>query len=158
LVCTDLTITDQDLNIIHKSFWRYSKINPSNIHNICKLIINNPVVGCTVTINKRAKSLVLPIPDQAIMHDWWIALKVSESGAIDYINKPTILYRQHNKNKIGAENVNFDYFLKRLFRISKTIKQNIDAYKMLKSLGKNYSVFKMIRYKLIILFSKVFKK
>lgn len=156
LVFTDLTITDKNLNLIHESFWRYSKINPSDIHNIYKFINNNPVVGCTVIMNKKAKMLALPIPDQAIMHDWWTALKVAETGVIDYIEKPSILYRQHSKNEIGAGKVSFGYYLKRLFSSSKTIKQNIDAYKMLKALDKKYSGLKMIGYKCIVLFSKAF--
>lgn len=156
LVFTDLIITDQNLKPIHKSFWQYSKIDPANSQNIYKLIINNPVVGCTVMINKAAKSLALPMPDQAIMHDWWIALKVSEVGVIDYINKPCILYRQHRANEIGAERVNLIYLFNRFFNISKTIHQNIAAYKMLKALNKRYSVLKMIEYKIKVLFLKAF--
>ena len=155
LVFTDLIITDQDLKPINKSFWKYSKINPDNIHSVYKLAINNPVVGCTVMINKKAKSLILPIPDEAIMHDWWAALKVAEAGIIGYIEQPSILYRQHDLNKIGADKVGFLYFLKRVFGFSKTIKQNRDAYKMLKALDKKYSGFKMIWYKIGILFSKI---
>ncbi|MCD6092144.1 MAG: glycosyltransferase family 2 protein [Bacteroidales bacterium] len=154
LVFTDLIITDQDLKPINKSFWKYSKINPDNIHSVYKLAINNPVVGCTVMINKKAKSLILPIPDEAIMHDWWAALKVAEAGIIGYIEQPSILYRQHDLNKIGADKVGFLYFLKRVFGFSKTIKQNRDAYKMLKALDKKYSGLKMMYYKIGILFSK----
>lgn len=156
LVFTDLILTDQKLNPINESFWCYAKINPNNIHNIYKLAINNPVVGCTVMINKAAKLVALPIPDQAIMHDWWIALKVAEVGVIDYIEKPAILYRQHSTNEIGADKASLNYFLKRLFVITKTLRQNVDAYKMLKALDKKYSGLKMIRYKVSILFSKLF--
>ena len=154
LVFTDLIITDQDLKPINKSFWKYSRINPDNIHSVYRLAINNPVVGCTVMINKKAKSLILPIPDEAIMHDWWAALKVAEAGIIGYIEQPSILYRQHDLNKIGADKVGFLYFLKRVFGFSKTIKQNRDAYKMLKALDKKYSGLKMMYYKIGILFSK----
>ncbi|MDP3436521.1 MAG: glycosyltransferase family 2 protein [Bacteroidales bacterium] len=155
LVFTDLILTDHNLKIIHNSFWNYSKINPANIQNVYKLAINNPVVGCTVMINKRAKLLALPIPDEAIMHDWWTALKVAESGIIDYIEKPGILYRLHNSNEIGTTKVNLTYLLNRLLGISKTIRQNRDAYEMLKALNKKYSFFKMMGYKAIISVSKI---
>jgi rhamnosyltransferase len=39
------------------------------------------------------------------MHDWWIALCASLIGKIDYINKPTLKYRIHNDNQIGAKTV-----------------------------------------------------
>ena len=154
LVFTDLIITDEKLKPIHPSFWNYSKINPQNIHSVYKLAINNPVVGCTVMLNRQAKGLVLPIPDGAIMHDWWAALKVAEKGAIDYIEKPSILYRQHNANEIGAYHVGFFYFLRRFFNFPKTIRQNKDAYRMLKTLNKKYSLIKFVGYKISNLFSK----
>lgn len=155
LVFTDLILADMHLKTLHDSFWQYAKINPENVHNRYKLSINNPVVGCTVMINKKAKSLILPIPDEAIMHDWWSALKVSENGIIDYIARPTLLYRLHNENEIGVEQPNFTYFLKRIFSFSKTVKQNWQAYKMLKALDNKYSGVKMIGYKIRVLFSKV---
>lgn len=156
LVFTDLTITDQDLNIKHQSFWQHSKINPSNIYNIYKLINNNPVVGCTVIMNKKAKSIALPISDHAMMHDWWIALKVAENGVIEYIKEPSILYRQHKRNEIGVERASLSYFLNRFLGFSKTMKQNIDAYKMLKALNRKYSGLKMIAFKFEVLFMKIF--
>lgn len=155
LVFTDLTIADQKLNTIHPSFWKYSKINPRNIFNTYRLAINNPVVGCTLIINKAAKSLALPFPKDAIMHDWWIALKVSESGIADYLNKSTILYRQHSHNEIGAKKINSSHFKTRILNISQTINQNIAAYKMLKYLSLDYSIFKFVYYKLRISLSKI---
>lgn len=157
IVFTDLTIADQKLNTIHPSFWKYSKINPVNIFNTYRLAVNNPVVGCTLIINKAAKSLVLPFPKEAIMHDWWIALKVSESGIADYLNDSTILYRQHAQNEIGAEQINISFLKKRILNISQTIKQNIAAYKILKCLDLNYSIFKYTYHKLRISLSKIIR-
>lgn len=155
LVFTDLILTDQNLKKTHNSFWNFAKINPLNSQNIYKLSINNPVVGCTVTINKAARALALPIPDEAIMHDWWIALKVAESGVIDFIDKPSILYRQHPSNKIGVQKAGIHFFVKRLLAIQLTIKQNIAAFKMLKTLNKKYSGFKMMGYKVLITIAKM---
>lgn len=154
LVFSDLIITDDKLKPIHDSFWNYAKINPQNIHSVYKLVINNPVVGCTVIMNKFAKDLVLPISEQAIMHDWWAALKVAENGVIDYIEKPTLLYRQHPKNEIGVDQAGLAYFLSRFFNFSKTLKQNKEAYQMLKALDKKYTLVKFMGCKISVLFSK----
>ena len=40
---------------------------------------------------------------KAIMHDWYIGLLASCYGQIDFIDKPMILYRQHDNNQVGAK-------------------------------------------------------
>ena len=39
--------------------------------------------------------------DAFIMHDWWMALVAACLGRIDYIEQPTMLYRQHGGNVVG---------------------------------------------------------
>ena len=157
LVFSDLTVVDQDLKVLHPSFWEYTKVNPGNVKNIYRLLINNPVVGCTVMINKAAKQLVLPIPDDAVMHDWWIALKVAKDGVVDYLNYTTILYRLHQNNSIGAVSVNRKYYSKRLIHLSKTVSQNLNVYKMSRSLNFSLSFLKLVGYKIMITLSKMRK-
>ncbi len=52
-------------------------------------------------INRALKEYINVIPEKAIMHDWWITLISSAFGIIDYIQEPTILYRQHTHQDIG---------------------------------------------------------
>ena len=56
----------------------------------------------------------MPIPKEAIMHDWWIALVTAAFGKIKRISKTTVLYRQHDKNKIGAKQWGINYLVKAL--------------------------------------------
>lgn len=46
--------------------------------------------------------LATPIPPGVVVHDWWIALCAAAAGEIHYQPQPTILYRQHGANHIGA--------------------------------------------------------
>lgn len=154
LVYTDLKIVDYSLNPICDSFWAYSKIDPNNIHNHYKLSINNPVVGCTVMINMAAKHIVLPIPQKAIMHDWWFAFMVSKFGKVDYINEPTILYRKHENNTMGVRKAELRYFLNRTYKFKKTLKQNLEVFQMLRLVNKNASILKFFWYKILILMKK----
>lgn len=38
------------------------------------------------------------------MHDMWFALIAAAFGHIDFVEKATILYRQHSDNVVGAKN------------------------------------------------------
>ncbi len=156
MVFSDLTVVDKMLREVHASFWDYIKVDPDNVYNIYRLLVNNPVVGCTVMVNKKAKSLVLPFPGQAVMHDWWMALNISQRGVIDYLSKPTILYRLHNNNNIGASSANRKYYAGRLRGIAETFSQNRNAIKMLRKLDFRLSFMKFIGYKMLITFSKFF--
>lgn len=156
LIFSDLKVTDKNLNVIHPSYWKYTQVNPENTKNIYRLLVNNPVVGCTVMINKKVKHLVLPIPAQAVMHDWWIVLNVAQKGVTGYLSQPTILYRLHEKNSIGATLTDKKYYARRVRYLSKTISQNRDAIKMLRALDFPLSRIKFWRTKIAVTFSKLF--
>ena len=49
-------------------------------------------------INRNCKNNLTNV----IMHDWYIGL-LSCYGQIDFIDKPMILYRQHDNNQVGAK-------------------------------------------------------
>lgn len=112
LLFTDLTVVDKCLNVTAKSFWEYEKINPDNT-TINRLLVQNVVTGCTTIMNKKLKDLSIPIPPEAIIHDWWTALVASVFGHIEYIRVPTMLYRQHDRNDIGAKKRGFLEALKK---------------------------------------------
>ncbi|WP_319502274.1 glycosyltransferase family 2 protein [uncultured Draconibacterium sp.] len=155
LVFSDLEVVDEQLNTINPSFWNYSKVNPENVYDTYKLLINNPAPGCTYIMNKKVKPLVLPFPEQARMHDWWIILKVAESGVIDYLKKPGLLYRQHQQNEVGAEAIKKTYLFSRMANLSLTIKRNKESYQMMKCLSNDYSLLKLFWYKLRISLAKI---
>ncbi len=104
LVHTDLTVVNQHLHLLSHSFWNYSKLNPRLANDLNRLLPHNVITGCTMLLNKPLLQLAAPIPKEAIMHDWWIGLVASAFGYIDFLAKPTMLYRQHGKNDVGAKN------------------------------------------------------
>jgi glycosyltransferase involved in cell wall biosynthesis len=114
LVHTDLTVVDQNLNVIYPSLRQYQNLDPYPEKLLPRLLVQNFVTGCTVLINKPLKDLVTPIPPEAIMHDWWIALTAAAFGKIAYIPEPSVLYRQHQHNSIGAKKWGMNYILSRL--------------------------------------------
>ncbi len=156
LIFSDLKVTDKNLRVLHPSLWQYTKVNPENIKNIYRLLVNNPVVGCTVMINSKAKPLVLPIPEQAVMHDWWMALNVARKGIVGYLKEATVLYRLHEKNSLGVHFSDKKYYAGRLAGFSKTISQNRNAVSMLRALDFPLSQTKFWMYKILITLSKLF--
>ena len=108
-VHTDLQVVDENLDEISPSFWHYSNINPQWINtNPHYLAICNTATGCTMLINRNAVDATLPFKNEAYMHDAWIALKIVVSGGrLIAVNKPTIKYRQHGDNTLGAEKYKF---------------------------------------------------
>ncbi len=102
LVFTDLTIVDEDLRVAHTSFWKFQELRPERCNSLNRLILENVVTGCTALLNRPLLEKSAPIPEQAHVHDWWIALVAAAFGFAGYVAQPTVLYRQHGKNLMGA--------------------------------------------------------
>ena len=115
LIHTDLKVTDEKLNVISDSMWIYQKLDPER-KSLNYLLVQNNVTGCTVMINKKLRELILPLHNEIIVHDWWLALAASAFGKIGYVNMPAILYRQHGRNDVGAKKYSVEYFLLRFRR------------------------------------------
>jgi glycosyltransferase involved in cell wall biosynthesis len=120
LVHTDLSVCDNHLQKVHPSFITYQKLDPSK-KSLHYLLLQNNVTGCTMMINRALKEKSFPIPEDACVHDWWIALVASSFGIIDFISIPTVKYRQHDKNQIGARKYGIHHFINRLKNIDSLI-------------------------------------
>lgn len=148
IVHTDLKVVDESLNTICPSLWQMFRIEPSLLNTFDRLGGHCLVTGCTMAFNRKAKSVCLPMSDAAIMHDVWMALKVyKEKGHIEYIKEPTILYRQHGHNTLGAKDFRYNYVLNKFKRLRGVIKEDITFYRMLNALSYG-SPLKFMYYKL----------
>lgn len=107
LVFTDLTPVDSDLKEISASMMSFQDQDPSRL-DYRDLIFSNCVTGSTVMINRPLRDMALACKDDRdiIMHDWWLAIVAARFGRIAYIDKATVLYRQHGSNQIGVRNNN----------------------------------------------------
>lgn len=103
LVHTDLKVVDADLQLIADSFWNYQNLFPEHASQLNRLLAQNVVTGCTVMMNRPLADLATPIPVEAVMHDWWLALVAATFGKVVYLDEQTILYRQHGTNSVGAK-------------------------------------------------------
>lgn len=114
LVHSDLAIVDRILQPIHPSFWSYSGINPAR-QELPQILIKNTVTGCALLANRALVERARPVPDEAAMHDHWLAMVAAAFGHIEAVREPLVAYRQHGNNTVGAQAYGWRNILKRLF-------------------------------------------
>jgi glycosyltransferase involved in cell wall biosynthesis len=146
VVFGDLIVTDRHLHEISPSLWSLNNVDIERSNEISYIAFNNPVTGCAAIMNRSALNVSLPVPDVALMHDWWIAIcTLKYGGCLVELPDRLIYYRQHGANQVGASlqtkrPVRFDgvnFFLR-----------NIRHYKMLKHAGVYYNFYKFFLDKL----------
>lgn len=103
LIHTDASVTDHQGRLIARSFWHHQNLSPKFGLKFKNLLVQNVITGCTMLTNRPLLDLALPIPPESILHDWWLGLTAAAFGQIDYIREPTLQYRQHAENQVGAK-------------------------------------------------------
>jgi len=105
LVFTDLEVVDETLQVIDTSFWRSANLRPDRCNSLNRLLFQNVVTGCTTLMNRLLVKKAIPVPAAADLHDWWVALVAASCGRAGYITRPTVRYRQHGRNIVGARSL-----------------------------------------------------
>jgi rhamnosyltransferase len=103
LVHHDLVVVNESLQPIANSFINAMQLRPSDQHNPQRLISRNEVTGCAMGCNRALLEIALPISNQAVMHDWWLALCAGYFGRLAFMPDKLVKYRQHGANTIGAK-------------------------------------------------------
>ena len=104
LVHTDLRLVAANGELIAPSFFRAQGIRTVHPSPLAELSVQNYVTGCASMVNRALLSIALPFPEDALMHDWWLALVAASCGEVKTLDEATIEYRQHSKNAVGAGN------------------------------------------------------
>jgi glycosyltransferase involved in cell wall biosynthesis len=101
LVFSDMTLIGQDNELLAASMWKMKHVNPRRA-SLGTLLVQNIVSGCTVLANRSLIVRGIPIPEGAMMHDFWLGLVAAAFGILHPLNEPTVRYRQHQNNALGA--------------------------------------------------------
>ncbi|MBT8147477.1 MAG: glycosyltransferase family 2 protein [Gammaproteobacteria bacterium] len=120
LVHSDLTVIREDESLIAESFLSYQGLDAAN-KALRNITFSNTVTGCTALFNQQLVRKALPVPAEAMMHDWWLAMVAAAFGHIQFIPRSLVRYRQHGQNTLGASefiprNVFSRTTIKQLFR------------------------------------------
>jgi glycosyltransferase involved in cell wall biosynthesis len=101
LVHSDLTVISDDESLIAPSFLAYQGLDAAR-NELRNITFSNTVTGCTALFNRQLAEKALPVPSQAMMHDWWLALVAAAFGHIEFVPQCLVRYRQHSQNTLGA--------------------------------------------------------
>lgn len=113
LVHSDLKLVDANCNNLGCTYLQRQRLNPLRC-GPADLALTNVVTGCSVILNRALLQRALPIPNEVAMHDWWLALVASVFGEIAFLDNPTLAYRQHGSNVLGAQGFGFRYWITRI--------------------------------------------
>lgn len=104
LCCSDATVTDAQLNLLHPSYHRRHNLELANGRDLPmqRLLFRNFAIGATTMVNAALMKRCRTVPDAAVMHDWWMALVATAQGRAIVLPEPLMLYRQHGSNAIGS--------------------------------------------------------
>lgn len=83
-------------------------------------LIENIAIGCASGFNRSC--LEIAVSREIIhppMHDWWIYIVASLFGRVTYLSRPSVRYRQHDGNVVGAANSWFSSAKRRINRLFK---------------------------------------
>ena len=107
LVFTELSVVDENRSMIAESMSDYQNLNCRDL-SLNRLLIQNAVTGCTMMVNRALRDMMLKYNhvENIKMHDWWAGIIAAAFGEILFIDEPTIWYRQHSDNSVGAQNDN----------------------------------------------------
>ncbi len=80
-------------------------------------VVENVAAGCTIAVTRGVKrNLVVPDARYSIAHDWWLYMYCSAIGKIIYDERPSLQYRLHSGNTIGATPHRLEEFIRRCRR------------------------------------------
>ncbi|EOT48048.1 MULTISPECIES: glycosyltransferase family 2 protein [Enterococcus] len=92
VVVSDLTIVDEQEQILYPSYFHYRKVKAGFYRNILK----NSFIGAGMAMRKSLLDQALPFPKNIPMHDMWLGLVAR--NRVYFLSEPLVYYRRHEQN------------------------------------------------------------
>ena len=111
---SDATVVDETLRPLgpDPSLWKHvglSRRDRRRLRNprygLAALAGRYLVTGAALVVRRRLLARALPIPPDLpdkVIHDNWLALVAAALGGLDSLPRPTLLYRQHDRQQVGV--------------------------------------------------------
>ena len=100
IYCNAIIISENEN--YHNKYYR--SLNPlfgrdSNSEELLSnIFFHSIILGCCLMIKREVIGRIVPIPNTARNHDWWISLICALGGGIKYLEAPLTKYRIHDNN------------------------------------------------------------
>ncbi|MEJ5961290.1 glycosyltransferase [Pedobacter immunditicola] len=122
LVISDSLIVDQELKVLHPSFFDYF----SSGRGLLKNMFKSSYYGSCMAFNRNVLEAALPFPDtKEIGHDLWIGLVAELRFSVFFFREPLIKYRRHEavftSKRVGKSKRNLIQMLNGRFIMTKEI-------------------------------------
>jgi len=98
LIHSDLSMIDDNGNMLENSYFAYRKYKLKNKKDLGHILGPCGVMGNTILMNEELKSLVLPFPEKLDTHDYWIAINAELFGVRRTLQQKLVKYRIHKSN------------------------------------------------------------
>lgn len=158
LVHTDMKIVDQGLSVLSDSLYKSMRIYPNIIDNSFNFMgVCSCGPGCSMLFNSKAKEFSLNYDnlENVPMHDWWVSINTVKNGKVVFLPVPTMLYRQHQTNTVGATNVNSGFLINKIIHLKQTLAPYEKDMLWLRKVGYG-GRFKYCFYKLLYYIIRLF--
>ncbi|WP_165795417.1 glycosyltransferase family 2 protein [Deinococcus koreensis] len=139
LLHSDACLINDSDGLIDPSMWKYQYIVPESGEQFGRILTQNIVTGCTMLANKTLIKMANPMPEKALIHDWWLAIVACAFGKLIPIHEPTIMYRQHTSNQLGAVKFNRRLILQKVRREREQMaRRKLDAARQARAFSEVY--------------------
>ncbi len=94
----NLSVANARGEVTAPSYWAFKSIVPEAGQQLNSALVAPTVTGCALYANRALLERALPVPEAAVMHDWWLNLVAICFGRVIFDPEPLILYRVHGRN------------------------------------------------------------
>lgn len=132
MVFADREIVDAEGNLLVPSYWRQMKQHPKDFPDVISHFPMCIAAGSTMLINRALRSMSLPIPTSARMHDTWIELVAAAFGKRAFLDEVALSYRRHAANVSGSENslTSSRNLFARMLRLARNLRIQRNVYRI----------------------------
>ncbi|MDP6171917.1 MAG: glycosyltransferase [Prochlorococcaceae cyanobacterium ETNP2_MAG_10] len=100
LLHSDATLIDAQGMPLHFSLWDWHGVGKA-CPGLAALAVGPRVTGCTMLLNQACLKQALPIPEQVVQYDWWLALVARHANGLLELPEALLQHRRHAANTSG---------------------------------------------------------
>ena len=105
---------------------------------ILKNLLKNSYVGCCMAFRSRIREVILPIPGEMYMHDYWIGTAGEKLGGTGILKECLLRYRRHENNVTEMKHGSVAFMIKKrigILRCLRILDRRVRKYRISQGLS-----------------------